>query len=254
MFDSMIQIYLTYLTFFLLNYISDTNCMSNYLGNEILEALEAKTSSLSSSCQRVLGISSSRRRLEEEDDEEDDDVSSSGQLFELDADWSDPNSFMSKQDQILALEIAIDEDQDKMQQSLDNLTMAMAQVLEKLDIDQANKKKKPKAPKKPKHAKASETQEEEAREEEAEDTDLFKRNLLAVEEVVNDKFDDMKSQVKLVESKVESMESKVESMEGKVESMESKIESIEGKVDRMEKSIDDIKDMLSQLLTGGVVE
>jgi len=231
--------------------------MSNYLGNQILEALEAKTSSLSSSCQRVLGISSSRRRLEEEDDEEDDDAPlSNGQLFELDADWSSPNSFMSKQDQILALEIDIDKDQDIMQESLNELTLAMDQVLEKLDIDQANKKKKPKAPKKPKHAKASETQEEEARE----DTDLFKRNLLAVEEVKSN-FDDMKSQGKSVESKVESMESKVESMEGKVESMESKVESIEGKVesmeskvDRMEKTMEEMKEMLSQILVkGGVV-
>jgi len=227
--------------------------------------LEAKTSSLSSSCQRVLGISSSRRRLEEEDDEEDDDVSSSssGQLFELNVDWSNPDSLMAKQDEILALEMEIDKDQDIMQESLDGLTLAMDQVLEKLDIDQANKKKKPKAPKKPKHAKASETQEEEARE----DTDLFKRNLLAVEEVKSN-FDDMKSQGKSVESKVESMESKVESIEGKVESMESKVESIEGKVElmeskvdrmegkmeSMEKSIDDIKDMLSQLLAkSGVV-
>jgi len=231
--------------------------MSNYLGNQILEALEAKTSSLSSSCQRVLGISSSRRRLEEEDDEEDDDdpSSSSGQLFELNVDWSNPDSLMAKQDEILALEMEIDKDQDIMQESLDGLTLAMDQVLEKLDIDQANKKKKPKAPKKPKHAKASETQEEEAQE----DTDLFKRNLLAVEEVVNDKFDNMKSQVKLVQSKVESqgksVESKVESIESKVESMEVKVEAMEGKMESMEKSIDDIKDMLSQLLTaGGAVE
>lgn len=114
---------------------------------------------------------------------------------------------------------------------------ALSDIMKKLDMDPTvlePKKKKPKAPKKPKHDKSSEAQDEEAAQVER---DLFKRNLLAVEEVVNDKFDDVKSQIESVESHGKLVESKVESMESKVESME--------------KTMEEIKEMLSRSMMRG---
>jgi len=128
-------------------------------------------------------------------------------------------------------------------QGEDEIRDTLNKIMEKLDMDTVlDPKKKAKSPKKPKLAKSSEDQEE---------GDLFKRNLLAVEEVVNDKFDDMKSQVASVESQGKFMESKVESIERKVEAMESKVDSMESKVDNIEKTMEEMKEMLSQLMMRG---
>ena len=139
-----------------------------------------------------------------------------------------------------------------LQETVDN-------IAKKLDINptksDAKSKKSKKAKSQPKEAQDSET-----------DDALFHRNLLAVEEVVMDKFDKMESQAKSMaktfEGKVESIEGKVESMEiqvqsienkvqsieGKVDSMESQVQSIKGKVDNMGKTMEEMKDMLSQLM------
>jgi len=139
---------------------------------------------------------------------------------------------------------------EKMFETMISMMSAMSKIMEKLDMDPVfDPKKKAKSPKKPKQAKQSESQEDETAQE-----DIFKRNLLAVEEVVNDKFDDMKSHGDLLQSNIESMksqvksvESNVESIESKVESMESKVQSIEGKVDNMEKTMDEMKDKIDTM-------
>jgi len=131
-------------------------------------------------------------------------------------------------DDIETKENEIIQKEDEIQDTLNNMISAMSDIMKKLDMDPEvldPKKKKPKTPKKPKHAKASEAQDVEA-------GDLFERNLLAVEEV-NDKFDDMKNQVKSVESKVE---------------------SIEGKVEKIEQTMEEMKEMLSQLMMRGAAD
>jgi len=148
----------------------------------------------------------------------------------------------------------IEKDVDEVVEKEDRIIFAMKEIMEKLDMDPAVldlKKKKPKTPKKPKHAKASEHQEEAAQGTEG---DLFKRNLLAVEEVVNDKFDDMQSEIEDMKSQGKMLESKVDSIEGKVKSVESKVESIEGKVEKIEKTMEEMKEMLSQLMMRGAAD
>ena len=135
--------------------------------------------------------------------------------------------------------------EDEIRDTLNNMMSAMSKIMEKLDMDPVfDPKKKAKSPKKPKQAKPSEDQEDETAK-----GDLFKRNLLAVE-------DNMKSQGKLVESKIEAMENKVESIATKedIKDVKSEVDMIKGKVESMEKTMEEMKEMLSQLMMRGGVE
>ena len=222
--------------------------MSNYLGNEILAQLKAKTGPLSPLCTRLLGFGSNRRLTDDDHD----------QAFELTAVWGENSLLGQLAESIDNERMIIAKENEIMDNQVDmkNITRAIKDrlvtlqetvdgIAKKLDM---NPKKADAKSKKSKKAK-SQSQDSEA------DDALFHRNLLAVEERMMDKFDKMESQAKLVESKVESiegkvesMESKVDSMESKVESMENKVQSIEGKVDNMEKTMEEMKDMLSQLM------
>jgi len=214
-----------------------TTCMSNYQGNEILKRLGAKTGSLSAKCKRILGFSSNRR-LEE------------GQTtYELDlqVEWVEgslidkinklidsESKSKTKENEIIDNQVDVKIITRAMRDRMATLQETVDSIAEKLDMNL-------KSDTKSKKAKAQAAQDSEA------DDALFHRNLLAVEEVVNDKFDDMKSQIKLVERQGKLVESKVASIEDKVELMESK-------VDRMEKTMEEMKEMLSQFITRGAAD
>ena len=210
-------------------------------------------------CREVLGIDSNGRRL-----------SDGLQLFNLDVDWG-PESIqgvveksMKLDMEIMAKEVEIMSKQVDMNSIVSALTdrvIALQGTVDdiavKIDMDPGQPRENDSKPKKSKKAKQAKP--------EISEEDLFTRNLLAVEEVVNDKFDDMKNQVKSMEGKVESidgkvgsvkrqvksMEGKVESIDAKVGSIEGKIESIEGKVESIEKTMEELKDMISQLMMKG---
>jgi len=216
--------------------------MSSFLGIQIYNALPGTiTGQLSSTCQNILGVSG--RRLEEGP-------------FSLNVEFTS-ESFVGKQETIIENEekIMVKEveimnkqvDMNSIVSALRDRMIALQGTVDviavKLDMDPGQPRENDSKSKKSKKAKQAKP--------EVSEEDLFTRNLLAVEEVVNDKFDDMKNQVKLVESKVESAESQGRVIESKVGAMEGKIESIEGKVDRMEKTMEEIKDMLSQLMMRG---
>ena len=233
-------------------------CMSNFLGNQIFNALPGtRTAPLTSTCRNLLGVSG--RRLEE---------GGGVEPFSLEVEFL-PNSFIDKQDTIIENEEEIikkeneilknekdmmkelndiEDKEIEMIKKIDNMMSAMAAIQIKLDMDPTidvdpkvdnNKSKKPKA-KKPKAGKDDDPNE-----------DLFNRKLLTASD------DEMKRTIEAMEGKLDSVENKmtgkVESMESKVDKIEDKVESMENKVDKIEQSIEDMKSMLSKLLTTGGV-
>ena len=148
---------------------------------------------------------------------------------------------------------------ERLKETIDRMMLAMAAILDRLDMEPSmldNHNSNDAKSKKSKKAKQAKTEPEESDKE-----NLFTRNLLGVKEVVNDKFNMVERQINSIESKVESIESKVDSMEDKVKSIESKvgsmegkIESIEGKVGSIEKTMEELKYMLSQLMMRGADE
>ena len=268
--------------------------MSNHLGNEIFGQLGGKTSTLSPLCQRILGLGSTNRRLEDVsynlhvEWEEDSFIRQMDQSIENEkVIMANANNIVAKEDEILIAimgepemgsfntkksdrkslmqeiqGVAETEENimmqgERLKQTFDRMMLAMAAILERLDMDPSmldnhnSNDAKSKKSKKAKQAKPEVP-------EESDKEDLFTRNLLDVKEVVNDKFGMMERQVKFmggkvesIDGKVESMESKVESIEEKARSMESKVASIEGKVDKMEETMQEMKEMLSQLMMRG---
>ena len=238
---------------------------SNYLGLQFFAAFYNTTvASLSTRCREVLGIDSNGRRL-----------NNGLQLFDLDVNWG-PLSIQGVVEESMKLEKeilmrenesmdkleALEMKEDNIRDTLDAMMANVNSIMMKLDMDPVvpdplndSKSKKSKKAKQAKPEVPDESYE----------SDLFTRNLLAVEEVVKDKFNMMESKVESIESKVGSMEGKIESMGGKIESMksqgnsiggqvksiESKVESIEGKVESIEKTMEELKDMLSQLMMRG---
>ena len=194
---------------------------------------------MSTRCEVVLGIDSNGRRL-----------STGEKLFDLDVLWG-PDSIQGLVEttvdmdrQLLKKDNEILEKEIKIQNTLNTLTANVNSIMMRLDMNPMNDSKSKKS-KKAKQAKP------EAAESKAEDT-LFQRNLM------DDNFDDMKTdiaavkgEVKSVQSQVRSVEGKVESMEDKVEHIEGKVESIEGKVESIGETMKELKEMLSQLMMRG---
>ena len=234
---------------------------SNYLGLQFFAAFYNTTvASLSTRCREVLGIDSNGRRL-----------NNGLQLFDLDVNWG-PLSIQGVVEESMKLEKeilmrenesmdkleALEMKEDNIRDTLDAMMANVNSIMMKLDMDPVvpdplndSKSKKSKKAKQAKPEVPDESYE----------SDLFTRNLLAVEEVMNDKFDMMESKVESIESKVESIDVKVgsvesqgKSIEGQVKSIEGQVKSIESKVESMEKTMEELKEILSQLLTkGGLV-
>jgi hypothetical protein len=246
----------------LLRFSIDTTCMSNYLGIQMFEALGAKTGQLTSTCRRVLGLSG--RRL---------DGSSSNKLFDLNIEWP-ADSFIAQQAEIIEgneetkedLKI-IEADQDKIQDTLENMISAMALVLEKLGLDTSILQSQKDSKSRKSKAKKVKVEEENSY---AKDEGIFGRHLLEYKEGNGDdalgilmerKLDSIEmlmegklDAVEVVKDEVTSVKDEVTAVKDEVKATKDEVDVIKDKVEKMEKSIQEMKDMLSSLLAAeGVV-